>query len=115
MYEYESLLARITKAILVGDSETIGVMATRSAQLNQSLQPKRLLDDVVKISRGCGALGVAVAHSGTTIGVLLADDDPDHAVKLNRVVAACRAFGRPVSLDSTLSFGGAKPSTLSLG
>ena len=105
MYEYESILARVERAMRTGDAETLGAMATRSAQLNQALRPKRSLDGLVKLSRDCGALGVAVAHSGTTLGVLLADADPDYAVKRDRILAACQRLGQPTSIDHTLSFG----------
>jgi uncharacterized protein involved in propanediol utilization len=104
MYEYEHILATVTRAMTTGDAETLGAMATRSAQLNQQLRPKRLLDPLERLAKDCGALGVAVAHSGTTLGVLLADDDPDHAEKLARVLTGCRASGLPVAVDHTLSF-----------
>lgn len=105
MYEYESILATVRRAMAAGDAATLGAMATRSAQLNQRLRPKHLLDAMVRLARDCGALGVAVAHSGTTLGVLLADGDPDYPTKLDRLLTGCRAFGLPVAVDHTLRFG----------
>jgi len=71
--EYRVLLRTITHAIQRRDVRTIGKVATRSAILNQRLNPKRTLSDLIKICREIDALGVVVAHSGTCIGILLSD------------------------------------------
>lgn len=102
MREYESLLAELTHAIKIGDVQVIGALATRSAVLNQQLQPKRLLDDAIGLCRKFGALGVVAAHSGTKLGILLADSDPDYGVKLAQLVEACEGLSAVVSIDHTL-------------
>lgn len=101
--EYRSLLDEAGRAVPAGDHERLGALATRSAVLNQRMRPKRLLDAALAVSRRCGALGVAAAHSGTKLGVLLAAADPDHDRKLVRVLTACRELGCEVSVDRTLS------------
>ncbi|HEY3368671.1 MAG TPA: hypothetical protein VGK74_26740 [Symbiobacteriaceae bacterium] len=80
--EYRQLLDELDKAIRDQDVRAIGRVATRSAALNQKLRPKQMLDDVGMVARDVDALGVAVAHSGTCLGVLLSPEEPDYADKL---------------------------------
>lgn len=99
--EYQSLLAQAACAIEAGDVEALGALATRSAVMNQRLRPKRLLSAAVGLCRRTGALGVVAAHSGTRLGVLLADSDPDYTDKRRRLVAGCREVSAEVSIDHT--------------
>lgn len=80
--EYRQLLDELDRAIREQDVRAIGRVATRSAVLNQKLRPKQLLDDVGMIARDVGAIGVAVAHSGTCLGVLLSVEEPNYLDKL---------------------------------
>ncbi|MER7753334.1 kinase [Kitasatospora sp. NPDC097643] len=80
--EYDDLLERVSHAVRTGDLRTVGQVATRSAQLNERLRPKRLLHRMISLAEEFDALGVAVAHSGTAVGVLVADSDPEAAAKL---------------------------------
>ena len=52
----------------------IGWGATLSAAANQQLLPNAHFDAVVKLSKEADAVGVNVAHSGTVMGMLFADD-----------------------------------------
>ena len=70
--------------------------------VNQRTRPKRLLDAALAISRRTGALGSAAAHSGTKLGVLFADADPDYQLKLGCVLEACHAICGHTSVDYTL-------------
>jgi L-threonine kinase len=45
---------------------------------------------MLAVCQESGGLGVVTAHSGTLVGVLLADDDPAHSEKLDRAVRGCR-------------------------
>jgi L-threonine kinase len=100
-HEYARLLDTVTAAIRTGDLAAVGAVATRSAQLNQRLVPKRNLDVMIAICQAAGGLGVACAHSGTMIGILLADGQPGHAHRLARVRAACAALpGAPAVFRS---------------
>ncbi len=56
------------------DPVRIGQGATLSAIANQQVLPKPHFDAVLEFSRNVGAVGVNVAHSGTVIGLLFADD-----------------------------------------
>lgn len=90
--EYSELLQALAEAIAAMDLTAVGAIATRSAVMNQRLAPKRNLDAMLRIARDCGALGVACAHSGTMLGILLATGDADHKRKLAVVRAACSAL-----------------------
>jgi L-threonine kinase len=103
-YEYQELLDRTARAIAAGDPEPLGEVATRSAVLNQRIRPKKLLETATTVCRDAGALGVAAAHSGTKLGVLIAAADPDHDRKLARVVEEFRALGLDPRTEHTLTF-----------
>ena len=64
----------IEDGIRCGDPVRIGKGATRSALANQQLLFKPRLEEVLELSKQVGAAGVNVAHSGTVIGILFADD-----------------------------------------
>jgi L-threonine kinase len=100
--EYAALLDRLTEAVRAGDPAAIGAVATRSAVLNQRLATKRSLDPMLAVSADAGALGVVCAHSGTMLGVLLADDDPAYPRRLAQVRAACARLSPRVCLFRSL-------------
>jgi uncharacterized protein involved in propanediol utilization len=102
--EYAALLNRLTAAVPQADLRQVGVVATRSAELNQVLRPKRLFEPVTRISAEVGALGVVAAHSGTMLGLLLDVSDPDYVPRLAATIRACSALGGDVSVYRTLSF-----------
>jgi uncharacterized protein involved in propanediol utilization len=114
-WEYARLLDRLAEAIPRHDLAEVGRVATRSALMNQSLRYKPTLDPMREICREVGGLGVAVGHSGTTLGILL---DTRHPAYTRRVTAAAQACGElagrelagEVSVYRTLSFSDA-PST----
>jgi uncharacterized protein involved in propanediol utilization len=87
--EYACLLEELTRAVRAGDLAALGAVTTRSAILNQRLQPKRHFEAVLAISSAAGALGVICAHSGTMLGILLSDETPGHADRLRKVTEAC--------------------------
>jgi len=67
-------LKLVKRGIKEQNIELIGKGATISALANQRVLFKPYLNLVISISKGMGALGVNVAHSGTVIGVLLPPD-----------------------------------------
>lgn len=91
--EYGRLLRTLVDAVTTGDVTTIGRVATRSARMNSVLRPRAHLESVIAEARSIGALGVIVAHSGTTIGMLLADSDPHHSRKVAAAMTWSRSFG----------------------
>ncbi|MGW6427341.1 GHMP family kinase ATP-binding protein [Nocardia sp. NPDC055053] len=96
--EYDRLLGEIGIAIARGDVAGIGAVATRSAVLSTALRDRPHLDATISAARSIGAVGVVVAHSGTTTGILLADDDP----RLREQIVAARqisdSFARSVTV-----------------
>lgn len=76
--EYEELLVGMEQAVARGDLRSVGEISTRSAVLNQEIQPKAHLELLLEMKRRYGALGVVVAHSGTHLGLLLGPDSPSY-------------------------------------
>ncbi|TCL35088.1 L-threonine kinase [Anaerospora hongkongensis] len=60
----------VAAGIKQGDSRLIGEGATISALANQSILYKPYLEQIIKIGKYYGAVGVNAAHSGTVLGVL---------------------------------------------
>ncbi|GIJ54820.1 GHMP family kinase ATP-binding protein [Virgisporangium aurantiacum] len=102
--EYARLLDRLTAAVAARDVATVGAVATRSAEMNQILRPKRLLAAVTGICGAVGGLGVAAAHSGTMLGVLLDTRHRRYVEQVAETVHRCSALRAEVSLHRTLSF-----------
>lgn len=102
--EYERLLRRLTLAVATRDVAAVGRVATRSAELNQSLHTKRLLEPVLEICSEVGGLGVVTAHSGTTLGVLLDPADPAHPDQVAAAASAGAALAGNATVYRTLAF-----------
>ncbi|MFB6888406.1 kinase [Kitasatospora sp. NPDC056327] len=102
--EYARLLARLSTAVDRRDLAAVGAIATRSAEMNQALWPKRTLPEVLRVCEETGALGVVAAHSGTMLGVLLDTADPDYVERIAATVRACSRITPRVSLFRSLSF-----------
>jgi uncharacterized protein involved in propanediol utilization len=102
--EYTRLLEAVMAAVRTGDLETVGAVATRSSMLNVKQQPRRFLKDLLRICEAVGGLGVVSTHSGTMVGVLLCDADPNYPDRLARVLRECAALPAAVSLFHSLRF-----------
>ncbi|MCX4692922.1 kinase [Streptomyces sp. NBC_01408] len=103
--EYGRLLSRLADAVHAGDLAEVGAVATRSAQMNQVLRPKRTLESMIALCEDIGGLGVVAAHSGTSLGILIDNADPERSRKLVRAVRACAVLAGNVTTYQTLSFG----------
>ncbi|MDN4524099.1 kinase [Fictibacillus fluitans] len=79
---YEELLKDLTIAIESGNEEAIGRVSTISAMMHQKIRPKRTLNHVLAICEEVKGLGIAIAHSGTCIGILLSNSDYQFHQKL---------------------------------
>lgn len=90
--EYGRLLTTLGAAVRAGDLAEVGRVATRSAELNARLNPRRFLDDLRRLSGDIEALGVVCAHSGTVLGILIDHADPDAAAKTEAALAGCAAL-----------------------
>ncbi|WP_248958359.1 GHMP family kinase ATP-binding protein [Sphaerisporangium perillae] len=101
--EYARLLDLLVVAVAAGDVGDIGYVATRSALLNQRLNPKSTMRDMRQICDDVGGLGVAVAHSGTAIGLLLDVTDPCYRDRLGRAERACARLAGHAHVDHSLT------------
>lgn len=99
--EYTRLLADLAEALARRDHRGIGEIATRSALMNSVLRERPHLDLARSAAGRMGALGVVIAHSGTTTGILLADDDPDYFGKLAEAQRISAEFGTAVTVHRT--------------
>ncbi|SDM46044.1 L-threonine kinase [Streptomyces wuyuanensis] len=103
-HEYARLLDRLAGAVRSRDLAEVGRIATRSALMNQPLRHKWSLDRMREICREVGGLGVAVGHSGTTLGVLLDATDPACPHRATAAAKACTELTGGVAVYRTLSF-----------
>ncbi|GAA1102784.1 GHMP family kinase ATP-binding protein [Nocardiopsis metallicus] len=87
---YERLRAALRTAITERDVAGVGHVCTESAILNQRALPKAELGTLREVARGCGAVGIQVAHSGNVAGVLFDATDPDLRA---RIAAAADRLG----------------------
>lgn len=101
--EYTRLLADLMVAVAAGDVRALGRITTRSAELNQRLHTKRTLPRLRAVADELDVPGVVVAHSGTVLGLLIADDDPDYRSKRSLAEQACVAIGGQATTYHTLS------------
>lgn len=99
--EYSVLLRTLTAALGRRDLATVGAIATRSAILNSVLLERPHLHAAICASEQIGALGVVVAHSGTTVGLLLSDADPDYPAKLAATVGRSHSYASSVTVHRT--------------
>lgn len=91
--EFGELLERIVAAFSARDLAEIGRVSTRSAYINQRINPKRHLAAVHEVGNATGGLGLVTTHSGTCIGILYDAQDAGHGERLARVVDALSAYG----------------------
>lgn len=96
--EFDRLLARLGVAIAHGDVAAIGAVATRSAMLSAASRERPHLDATIRAARAIGAIGVVVAHSGTTTGILLADNDPRLRAQVLTARQICAEFACSVTV-----------------
>jgi uncharacterized protein involved in propanediol utilization len=102
--EYTALLTDLENATAAGDLRAVGRVASRSAELNQAFRPKRTLDALLTACADLGGLGVAAAHSGTMLGLLFPDDDPDYGGKIRDAIEVCRGLSGGAMVQRSLNF-----------
>jgi uncharacterized protein involved in propanediol utilization len=83
--KFQMLLAGLDRAMQTQDLTLLGRVATASAEINDRFLPKQCLPEIRHLVSACGALGVAVAHSGTVVSVLINAADPDSTIKADRI------------------------------
>lgn len=101
--EFACLLGKLRRAFVQRDTPAIGAVATRSAQLNQRLLPKRLLEAMMAVAANVGAAGVVAAHSGTYLGIIVDARQADCRHRVSLAVSQLRAQGLAPRLFESLS------------
>jgi uncharacterized protein involved in propanediol utilization len=100
--EYAHLLRELTVAVEAGDLRTVGDIATRSAEMSDTLSPRKHFGDLLRICRDVDGLGLVLAHSGTNLGVLLPGDEDEQTDRVEYVRKSCAAFTGSVSVYRSL-------------
>lgn len=90
---YAELLTQLRHALNCDDVASLGAVATRSAQLNQRVLPKRWFDAMRTIAHEVQAAGVVAAHSGTYLGILIDALGPNHDAQVRRASAMIAGLG----------------------
>jgi uncharacterized protein involved in propanediol utilization len=82
---FGTLRSALRRAIQTGDINLLGRLATASACINELFLPKPMFSEVHLIAEKAKALGVAVAHSGTVVSILLDPDDELLQTKVDQI------------------------------
>jgi uncharacterized protein involved in propanediol utilization len=90
---FQALVGALRKAIRTGDRELLGRVASASATINERFLPKPLFHEVKRLASHVGALGVAAAHSGTVVSILLDPRDSRLNHKFDLLQAKLRELG----------------------
>jgi L-threonine kinase len=101
--EYAVLLDALSTAVRVRDLDTAGQIATRSAELHLGPVPGLRFERMRKICREVGGLGLAVAHSGTYLGILIdgRTDPAGHRERVERARAQCAELPGAITVFRT--------------
>jgi uncharacterized protein involved in propanediol utilization len=100
--EYSALLTRLRNAFRDGDLAAIGAVATRSAEMNQRILPKRALGAMIGVAAAVGALGVVAAHSGTYVALLIDAKREDRDDRIQAARERLKALGLASTTLGTL-------------
>jgi uncharacterized protein involved in propanediol utilization len=73
---FKRLVTALRRAIETDDVHLLGAVATASARINELFLANPLFAEVSQLVRGAQGLGIAVAHSGTILSLLLDPRDP---------------------------------------
>jgi uncharacterized protein involved in propanediol utilization len=90
---FEILASALRRAIQTQDRHLLGRVATASADINERFLPKPGYKEIRALSERVGALGVAVAHSGTVLSVMLDPFSEATMHKLETLSRNIRALG----------------------
>ncbi|HEY6251498.1 MAG TPA: hypothetical protein VI685_16185 [Candidatus Angelobacter sp.] len=90
---FHTLVAGLRRGIREGDIALIARVATASAIINQEFLPKPMFSEIRAIARTTNALGIAVAHSGTVVCILLNPRDLLLEEKVVQIGKELRSIG----------------------
>jgi uncharacterized protein involved in propanediol utilization len=89
----EHLATGVRCAILTQDATLLGAIATSCAEINQEFLPTRHFLAIRAAARDVGALGLAVAHTGTVAAILLDARDTARDPKMTQLEQRLGALG----------------------
>jgi L-threonine kinase len=92
--KWREALALVREGLRHGDASLIARGATLSAVTHQELAPHPRFGEAMAFARKEGAFGVNIAHSGTVIGLLFADDAARVATAKDAAEAHLRGLQR---------------------
>jgi uncharacterized protein involved in propanediol utilization len=101
LQSFHTLVGALRWAVRNHDIRLLGKTATASANINQEHLPKPILAEIRSISEYAGALGVAVAHSGSVVNILLDPQDEMLEWKVDRLRSELNTLG----ISQILRFG----------
>lgn len=93
LQSFRALTSALRRAIRLRDIRLLGRVATASASINELFLPKPRFKELQGIAERVGVLGIAVAHSGTVLSMLLDPDDPQLERKLEQLRERFQALG----------------------
>ncbi|MBV9110513.1 MAG: hypothetical protein JO306_13975 [Gemmatimonadetes bacterium] len=96
---FRVVLGMLHRAVDRQDPALLGRVATASTLIMQRHRPKRGMQDILRLAREAGALGVQVAHSGTVAGLLF-----DPGQRGTRGPKQARAALRRLGMDPAWEF-----------
>ena len=98
---FDALRARLRQAFAAGDAAALGSVATASARINQICLPKPHFEEIAREVERAGGHGVAAAHSGTVLALLLPPFGPDRVVQ--QLSGRMDRLGLPVVTEYALN------------
>src|SRR6185437_12173717 len=102
--QYQNLLNQLSSAIKRADMKTIGHIATMSTMMHQKRCEKKYLDHVLKVCNKINGLGVIAAHSGTYLGIILANHDDKFNEKLEYAIYELSKISCNFKLYESITF-----------
>jgi uncharacterized protein involved in propanediol utilization len=97
---FQSLVSTLRQAVQTGNGALLGRVATASAIMNQEYLPKPMFAEIRAIADHAEAFGVAVAHSGTVMSILLNPCDP----RLEATISSIRKDLAQLGISDVLRF-----------
>jgi uncharacterized protein involved in propanediol utilization len=91
MFEY--LVSSLRRAIRDGDIRLLGEVSTGSAVINEKFLPKRMFAEIHRLATVVDAVGVAVAHSGTMMAIMLDPDQSNLERQVKEIKSVIRRCG----------------------
>ncbi|WP_406860650.1 GHMP kinase [Streptomyces sp. HUAS MG47] len=98
---YARLRTLLRRAVATGDARLLGEVATASARRGQEVLGHPEFDDLARVARRAGAVGVQIAHSGAVAGVLFDPAVPGLRTRVHDCVRALDAHGIPATRTFT--------------